>query len=241
VSAHAHVEVILACNLGHVFVDHNTTSFESLGRDLLVLAGHEVQIYDVGNRSANVELFPTTLHLVSGEYEQVSSEALEAGRIVINKYMTKIAGKDNFHMRVRAHPFHVLRINKMLSCAGADRLQQGMRGAWGKPYGLVARVNIDQILFSVRTKDQFADGAEEALRRCKYKIAGRQYIVRSQCWGFTPFTREEYDQLRLTNRLLNRCTHVKIKGSQGPLSAHKEPVWLKSAIINKEPVEAKAQ
>jgi hypothetical protein len=35
-----HVEVILACNLGHVFVDHNTTSFESLGRDLLVLAGH---------------------------------------------------------------------------------------------------------------------------------------------------------------------------------------------------------
>jgi hypothetical protein len=24
-------------------------------------------------------------------------------------------------MRVRAHPFHVLRINKMLSCAGADR------------------------------------------------------------------------------------------------------------------------
>ena len=24
-------------------------------------------------------------------------------------------------MRVRVHPFHVLRINKMLSCAGADR------------------------------------------------------------------------------------------------------------------------
>ena len=24
-------------------------------------------------------------------------------------------------MRVRVHPFHVIRINKMLSCAGADR------------------------------------------------------------------------------------------------------------------------
>ena len=44
-----------------------------------------------------------------------------------------------------------------------------MRGAWGKPYGLVARVDINQILFSVRAKDQFADGAAEALRRCKYK------------------------------------------------------------------------
>jgi ribosomal protein L16/L10AE len=37
--------------------------------------------------------------------------------------MVKNAGKDTFHLRVRVHPFHVLRINKMLSCAGADRLQ----------------------------------------------------------------------------------------------------------------------
>ena len=35
--------------------------------------------------------------------------------------MVKAAGKDNFHLRVRLHPYHVLRINKMLSCAGADR------------------------------------------------------------------------------------------------------------------------
>ena len=41
----------------------------------------------------------------------------------------------------------------MLSCAGADRLQTGMRGAWGKPNGTVARVNIGQILLSVRTRD----------------------------------------------------------------------------------------
>jgi len=56
-------------------------------------------------------------------------------------------------MRVRAHPYHVVRINKMLSCAGADRLQTGMRGAWGKPNGTVARVNIGQVIISVRTRD----------------------------------------------------------------------------------------
>lgn len=56
-------------------------------------------------------------------------------------------------MRVRAHPYHVIRINKMLSCAGADRLQTGMRGAFGKANGLVARVNIGQVLISVRTRD----------------------------------------------------------------------------------------
>lgn len=59
--------------------------------------------------------------MVSDEYEQLSSEALEAGRICANKYMVKNAGKDQFHIRMRLHPFHVIRINKMLSCAGADR------------------------------------------------------------------------------------------------------------------------
>ena len=57
----------------------------------------------------------------SGLVVQLSSEALEAARIAANKALTKFCGKDGFHMRVRAHPFHVLRINKMLSCAGADR------------------------------------------------------------------------------------------------------------------------
>jgi len=71
----------------------------------------------------------------------------------ICRYLVKIAGKEGFHLRVRAHPYHVVRINKMLSCAGADRLQTGMRGAWGKPNGTVARVNIGQIILSVRTRD----------------------------------------------------------------------------------------
>lgn len=66
--------------------------------------------------------------------------------------MTTHVKKDNFHFRVRLHPYHTVRINKMLSCAGADRLQTGMRGAYGKPYGKVARVKIDQILISLRTK-----------------------------------------------------------------------------------------
>lgn len=54
-------------------------------------------------------------------YEQISSEALEAARIAANKVMCNKAGKDFFHMRIRVHPYHVLRINKMLTCAGADR------------------------------------------------------------------------------------------------------------------------
>merc|ERR1712042_323972 len=102
----------------------------------------KIRIYDLGRKKARVDEFPLCIHLVSDEYEQLSAEALEAAHICANKYLVKNVGKDTFHMRIRPHPFHVVRINKMLSCAGADRLQTGMRGAFGKPQGLVARVNI---------------------------------------------------------------------------------------------------
>merc|ERR1712072_728792 len=124
----------------------------------------KIRIYDLGRKKASVDDFPFCAHLVSDELEQVSSEALQACRIACNKYMTKSSGKDAFHIRIRVHPFHVLRINKMLSCAGADRLQTGMRGAWGKAYGTCARVDIGQVLMSVRTRDDKADDAVEALR-----------------------------------------------------------------------------
>lgn len=68
----------------------------------------------------------------------------------------------------------------MLSCAGADRLQTGMRGAWGKPYGTVARVNIGQILLSVRCKDNNKAVVMEALRRAQYKFPGQQKIIVSK-------------------------------------------------------------
>merc|ERR1712146_574288 len=61
----------------------------------------KIRIYDLGRKKASVDDFPFCAHLVSDELEQVSSEALEACRIACNKYMTKTAGKDSFHMRIR--------------------------------------------------------------------------------------------------------------------------------------------
>merc|ERR1712137_1456511 len=145
----------------------------------------KIRIFDLGRKKASVEDFPLCVHLVSDEYEQLSSEALEAGCICANKYLVKNCGKDAFHIRMRVHPFHVVRINKMLSCAGADRLQTGMRGAFGKPQGTVARVHIGQILLSVRCRDNAVPHVWEALRRAKYKFPGRQKIIQTDKWGFT--------------------------------------------------------
>ena len=140
--------------------------------------------------------------MCSDEREQISSNALEAARISANKYMVKIAGKDAFHLRIRPHPFHVLRINKMLSCAGADRLQTGMRHAFGKPEGVCARLKIGQPLISIRTHEKFIDAAIEALRRSKFKFPGRQKIFLSDKWGFTKYTREEFQEMMADGRLV---------------------------------------
>ncbi|OLL25729.1 60S ribosomal protein L10-A [Neolecta irregularis DAH-3] len=180
----------------------------------------KIRIFDLGRKRANVDEFPLCVHLISNEFEQLSSEALEAARICANKYLSKVAGKDNFHLRVRVHPYHVVRINKMLSCAGADRLQTGMRGAFGKPSGIVARVDIGQILMSCRTKDSQRATAIEALRRCQYKFPGRQKIVVSKKWGFTSLNRDDYVAKRQRGEVKVDGCYVKFLPKHGPIEAN---------------------
>ncbi len=182
----------------------------------------KIRIFDLGRKKARVDEFPLCVHLVSDEYEQLSSEALEASRICANKYLVKHAGKDAFHIRMRVHPFHVIRINKMLSCAGADRLQTGMRGAFGKPLGTVARVNIGQPIISVRAKDTHKGLVVEALRRAKFKFPGRQKIYISNKWGFTKFKRDEYEKLFAENKLTFDGVTVQYRPDHGPLAEWKK-------------------
>lgn len=56
------------------------------------------------------------------------------------------------------------------------RLQTGMRGAFGKPQGTVARVRIGQVIMSVRSSDRYRSAVIEALRRAKFKFPGRQKV-----------------------------------------------------------------
>lgn len=161
----------------------------------------KISIHDLGNRKANVEIFPARINLVSAEKENISSEALESARIAANKYMIKTVGKDNYHMRVCCQPIHILRINKMLTCAGADRLQTGMRGSFGKPYGRAARVFVGRHIINIRTKENLVNDAKEALRRAKNKLPGQQHIQVSQIHGFTGLSKEEFNRLRAEKRL----------------------------------------
>lgn len=105
----------------------------------------------------------------------------------------------------------------MLSCAGADRLQQGMRGAWGKPHGTAARVSIGQVLISIRTKDSNKAVVIEGLRRSRYKFPGQQRIIISKKWGFTNLDRAEYVAKRQNNEVKEDGAYVKFISTKGNL------------------------
>ncbi len=92
-----------------------------------------------------------------------------------------------------------------------------MRGSYGKPTGLAARVHIGQILMSVRSKDVNKPHLIEALRRAKFKFPGRQKIVLSRKWGFTKYNRPQFEEMRANGLLVSDGAGTKYKAPRGPL------------------------
>ncbi|MHA1480575.1 MAG: 50S ribosomal protein L16 [Candidatus Thorarchaeota archaeon] len=123
--------------------------------------------FDMGN---NGGIFEVELSLIGLERCQIRHQALEAARIASNRHMTKTVGRKNYHLRIRPKPFHYLRENKMISGAGADRVQDGMRKAWGKVIGVAARVKPKQALITVRTDREHIKETMVALKKAAPKL-----------------------------------------------------------------------
>lgn len=134
----------------------------------------KIRIFDMGDPSGN---FRVKIGLIALEGRQVRHNALEAARIAANKYLTGRLSRSNYHLKVTVYPHHVLRENKMMAFAGADRLQDGMRKAFGKPIGTAARVRAGQRLMFVRVNDDDVDVAVEALRRAAMKFPMKCRVV----------------------------------------------------------------
>src|SRR2546422_1789554 len=91
--------------------------------------------FDIGDPRTK---FPVKIHLVAAEACQIRHIALEAARISANRYIAKKAG-NAYHLKLRLYPHNVLRENKIATGAGADRISEGMRAAFGAPVGTAAR------------------------------------------------------------------------------------------------------
>jgi len=93
-----------------------------------------------------------------------------------------------------------------------------MRRAFGKSYGKAARVKIGTIIYSVRLKEQHIKPALEAFRRAKNKFPGRQKLVVSNKWGFTPLTRLDYVKRREEGTVISDGSSIKLVRTKGPLA-----------------------
>src|SRR6266498_410782 len=105
------------------------------------------------------------VELLVTEKLQIRHNSLEAARLAANKTMSQ-AGDMSFFSRLTVYPHLVLRENKMIATAGADRLQEGMRRAFGKATGLAARVKPDQSIF-----EAYVSKANLELAKRGFKVA----------------------------------------------------------------------
>src|SRR3989344_3540125 len=71
--------------------------------------------------------FPYTLKLKSKSGLQIRDNAIESARETSNRLLEKTIGLSNYHMKIHAYPFHILRENPLATGAGADRFSTGMQ------------------------------------------------------------------------------------------------------------------
>jgi len=108
--------------------------------------------------------------------------AIESARQSANKYMEKtMAGA--YYFIVRAYPHHIVRENKMIAGAGADRLQKGMRQAFGRPTDRAARMDFGKDLFTIYSYKANLERIKTALARSTRKLSGRYRVVVEETSG----------------------------------------------------------
>ncbi|TAJ44624.1 50S ribosomal protein L16 [Methanofollis fontis] len=138
------------------------------------IPGSKIVQFDMGNTSAE---FPVEASLLVLEACQIRHTAFEAARVNINRRLMKEIGRMNYHLKLRTYPHHVLRENKQATGAGADRVSEGMRMAFGKAVGTAARVHPDQKIFTIYTSPQYIEKAKDALRHGGYKLPSPTRVV----------------------------------------------------------------
>ena len=137
-----------------------------------------IRKFDMGNPHNNYDY---TIAIVSKGPVQIRQEALEAARINANNVISKRIEKKGYFMRVVPYPHHILRENKMLTGAGADRMQTGMGSKpFGKTIGRAARVSKGEMVLFAKIFEKDLDVVKKAFLRARNKLPGDYEIVVSK-------------------------------------------------------------
>jgi len=108
--------------------------------------------------------FEHRVSLVAQGPVQIRHNALEAARVAANKVLFDALGETGYKIHLRIYPHIILRENRMIATAGADRLQEGMRRSFGKPTGRAARLKTGQSILDIYVNSNAVETAKHALR-----------------------------------------------------------------------------
>ena len=118
------------------------------------------------------------LKIVTAEKQmQIRHNAMEACRQFINKKLDKELN-GNYGFKILPFPHHIQRENKMITGAGADRMQTGMQLSFGKAMGKSAIVKEGKTIFLMALPNERAVViARKIFKQVKPKIPGRTKAV----------------------------------------------------------------
>lgn len=122
------------------------------------------------------EIYEKEVSIVYKNRIMIRHNAMESARVAAQKFLSKNI-KENFSLLIRTYPHHVMRQNVQATGAGADRVQQGMRQAFGKPVGRAAKVYKGQKFASIFVHPENLEVAKKAAKRMLAKLPGDKMIV----------------------------------------------------------------
>lgn len=107
---------------------------------------------------------------------QLRDNSIEAARQAANKYLEKTLF-ENYFLQVASYPHLVLREHSALGVAGADRISKGMKRAFGKPKGRMARIKAGDAVLRARIMKSDLPALKQAMRRAQGKMSGSYTLV----------------------------------------------------------------
>ena len=129
--------------------------------------------FNSGNKKRQFEY---CVQLMINEKVQIRHMALESTRLAANKTLEKTTGETGYSSRLRVYPHVRLRENKTIAAAGADRLSEGMRRAFGKANSLAVRAKQGQVIMEMNVDKEHLEAAKSALRKACVKLPGTPTI-----------------------------------------------------------------
>jgi len=114
--------------------------------------------------------FEYLVSLVALSEVTISHKALEAARVSANKVLYDKLGGTGYFLRLYVYPHEIIREHKLMGFAGADRLSEGMRRAFGKPSDRAAKIKVNQKVLTISINKDHIELAKNAIKRATSKL-----------------------------------------------------------------------